>query len=126
MATTVEDFMESANKEQLRIFDCLKKLGKREHELADSVNKAHKPYWEAAERERRHWGVSFVQISDLVVEQEIAPAGYAAASGYQKKLEKVREEMAGVFREAIGQGMDHLGIIQRHYEHYVGEPIPAS
>ena len=41
----------------------------------------------------------------------------------RQELQKIREQMKDYMTKAVKLGMAHLGIIQRNYEHYVGEPL---
>ena len=123
MTLTIDEFRGRATSEQNKIIDDLLTLSRREKVLAESVNREHAPYRKAAERERMKWGFHFAEIADLVIDREIAPAGYRAAAPYQQLLDEVRGQMKQIFVEAVQQGLGDLGIIQRHYQSYVGEPI---
>lgn len=124
MDITINEFRKRATPKQNEIIGNLLSLAEREIDLCDKINEAHAPYKAMADRERSSWGIDFSQIADLVIEQEIAPRGYAAAAPYQRQLDEVRTELKQTFIEAGQEGLNCLGFVQRHYQHYVGKPLP--
>lgn len=98
-----------------------------EIDLVWKINEIHRPFQEEARREEAHWGFSFRQVSNLVIEQEIVPARYTAAKPYQDKLDEVRENMKQALITIVSKhNLSHLGIIQRQYKNYVGKPLPSN
>ena len=117
MYLTIEDFKKTASPEQIGLLDKILFLAKEEKRLVSLVNE----YRKDADLERDFWGSSFVQIADLVVEQEI----YLYARVAEDNLKETRSELSDLFTKAVKEyNLDHLGFFQRNYISIVGEPMP--
>ena len=124
MAMSLKEFQEhgTGTREQFAVVETLMDLAEQEPILVEAVNAAHRPYQEMADRERRRW---FPQndMSGLIIDQEIMPAGYRAAAPHKRKLDELHQCLGETLKTAAKLGLDHLTFVQRNYEQFVGEPL---
>ncbi len=112
-----------ATPRQQEILEKLLVLIDIEREWVDKVNSVHRPYQEATRRAENFWGFNFKQISDLVIDREIVPMGYVAATPYQNILDEVRQGVHRTILESVSEGLDFLPFVQRNYEIFEGKPL---
>ena len=125
--TTIEDFSKDADPKQKKVLDWIMKLAKEEYILAEYINEKAAKWEEKGRREYAFWCPSFVQIYDLIMDQEIGPAAHAETYRERRRFETVRRRMNVLFVAAVEKyDMGHLGFIQRNYEKAVGKPIQTA
>ncbi len=112
MPTSIEDFMKVATEEQKDLLFKLSETAEQEKEYAGKVNRVYGSITRGV-----------YQDSSGVTLCEDGEDAFVISAGLRLKLERVREQMKSYMIKAIDLRMGHLGIIQRNYEHYVGEPL---
>ena len=117
MATAIEDFIGTATDEQREVLTNLSRTGKEEKKLTDEV--------EAVYKSINTGGVYSLDGHSVTICEDNDNAAIISA-GPKKELRIVKEKMATYMKKALELDMGHLGIIQRNYETYVGEPIPKD
>jgi len=122
MTISVDDFMKSATDEQQELLFELADLAKEEEKAADAYNKKIKPYQEMARNANPMRDRQYTKI----IQEDAGDFAAIAAHKEREKLNGITEKMGNLHIKAVEIGMGNLGIIQRTYEHYVGEPIPEQ
>ncbi|MFA4953478.1 MAG: hypothetical protein WC584_04610 [Candidatus Pacearchaeota archaeon] len=125
MAITIEDFLKSATEEQKALIDEIKEFAEEECTATNLYNQALAPFRERIEYEKRFWGEDS-QITGLIIDQEILEPARTILRPYKNRLGGIRKRIGFCMERAIKIGMGDLGIIQRHYQSYVGKPLPAN
>ncbi len=115
MPTSIEDFMKVATEEQRGLLFKLSGTAEQEKKCADEVNRIY----------------GFIELgvyrdSSTVTLCEDGKDAFVISAAPRQELKRVRGQMKSYMINAIELGMGHLGIIQRNYEHYVGEPLPIK
>ncbi len=116
MVISIDDFMKTATSAQKKVLFNLIETGEKEKELSEEINRITG----AISR-----GVYSSDGVGLTVCED-ADDARVISSGSREKLETAREKMKTYMKKAVKLGMRDLGVIQRNYEHYVGEPIPVK
>lgn len=113
MSTTIEDFMETATEEQKNLLFKLSETGEQEKKLVNKINGIYGA---------TNKGV-YAEGGALTVCEDGDDAFWISVKP-REELKSVREQMKAYMKKAVKLGMKHLGLIQRHYESYVKEPLP--
>ncbi len=116
MATTIEDFMKAASDEQKELLFKLSETVEQEQKYAEEVNRIY--------GSMRSGIYSLDGISVTLCEDE--DDARVISFKPRQELQRVREQMKDYMKKAVELNMAHLGIIQRNYEHYVGEPLKTE
>lgn len=116
MATSIENFMETATDEQRELLFDMTRWAEYEKKYSDEVNRICDSIKSGVYSSD---GISITLCEDkddaMIISAEP-----------RRKLKKVRELMKENMKKAVELGMEHLGIIQRNYEHYVGKPLTTE
>lgn len=115
MPISIDEFMQTATPEQKELLLRLCETAEKEHKCAERINK----------------------INSFVKSGAYSPDGYSITlcededdakiiSGKDRQeLQDMRDQISTYLKKAVVLHMGHLGIIQRNYTPYVGEPLPA-
>lgn len=121
MSTTIDDFMGTATQEQKDLLSSLCNLAEQEHKLVEIYNAKIKPHQEAAKNANEIQDGQYAQV----IREDANDLAILSTVEERKKLEKIRDQMRTQLKQAVEIDMGNLGIVQRQYEHYMGEPIPV-
>jgi hypothetical protein len=116
MPITIEEFLKNASEEQKNTLVEISDLAEQEHTYTQKINTAI----EAVNGKGVYSsdGVSLTLCED---EDDFA----VITANDRMKLQRIRKRISEIYDRAINLGMGDLGIIQRHYEHYVGKPLSS-
>jgi len=113
---TIEDFMKTATEEQKDLLFKLSETAEQEKKCADKTNRIYSSV--------RSGAYSPDGFSITICEDE--DDAMVISTGARQELKRVREQMKSYMKRAVNLGMGDLGLIQRTYEQYVGEPLPKK
>lgn len=113
MATTIEDFMETATNEQKELLFKFSETAEQEQKYAEEINRIY--------GSMKSGVYSSDDMSVTLCEDEDDARSISFKP--RQELQRVREQMKNYMKKAVKLDMAHLGLIQRNYEHYVGEPL---
>ena len=113
MTVTIEEFMKTASAEQKDLLFKLSETAEEENKHAKEVNRISKSMSS---------GVYSDGFAVTLCEDE--DDARVISAGPRQELRRAREKMKQYLKKAVELGMSQLGIIQRNYESYVGEPLP--
>ena len=119
MVVSIEDFMEKATKDQKQVLFELAELSKQENATCEKYNKKIEPYSKMAEGADPMKDGQYAKI----IREDAEDLALLTTKEERDELKRIRGEMKVLYIKAVEIGMDDLGIIQRHYENYVGEPM---
>lgn len=119
--TTVEDFLKTATSEQKETLCRLAEVADQENNAIQAYNRKVEPHQRIAEGADEMRDGQYAKI----IREDAGDFALMATVQERRQIKDAKDEMKGLLIKAVKeQGMGHLGIIQRQYEHYVGEPIP--
>lgn len=123
MSRTIEDFMPVATEEQKSILLRLSELAEEEYTTAEIYHGKLKSHQRAADSASELKDGQYARI----IREDAGDLALIATVEERGSLAKIKSEMKKLMISAVrDHQMGDLGIIQRMYEHYVGEPIPRS
>lgn len=123
MPTKVKDFMKTATSEQQRVLFELLELTDKEKELME----AYKRKIEPLEKDARNANELIDGQMAQIIREDAYDLAIIGTIKERGELEKVRERKRNLLMEAVRDyEMGHLGLIQREYERYVGEPLQTG
>ena len=109
MAIGVEEFLKTANDEQISLLFELADLAEKEKELAEKINKIYSSVNKGIYSDGK--GITLCEDED---------DANVISLGSRLELKDVRYEIAGLLKKAVNDlGMGDVGIIQRQYKNYV-------
>ena len=111
--TSLDTFLKTATVKQREILQKLMDTGEEENALAEQMNSA-------ADATR---GNGMYRTGKGFTVCEDADDYAIVTAGTRQELERVRARMGSYLQEAVANGMKDLGLVQRHYEHYVGKKL---
>ena len=113
----VEKFVETATDEQKEVLFTIYDLSQKEKELDKKLEAIRRA---PSRGGLYHSGVGVSVCEDL---DDVA----VISMGPLQEVKQIRGEMGTLMRRAVTElDMGKVGYIQRHYESYVGEPIPEQ
>ena len=115
MTLTIKEFLEKATEEQRKLIFQLNDLAREEKKYADETNRI---------QDSTKSGIYRDSLAVTVCEDEDDVMVISADA--RQKLNYVRRQMKQLYENAVKIGMRELGIIERHYKHYVGKPLPDN
>ena len=119
----LNDFLPRASSEQRKIIGDLRNLGKQESIAWKNYNKQQQKIDDELRWIRSQH--SQPMLVDMIAEEDVDPLlpgrDKAAAT-----IRQIRGQIGTKLREAVEYGMGYLGLVQKHYESYVGEPMPQA
>ena len=119
MTVSIDDFMLKATDEQKQLLFDLVELGEKENAICEKYNKKIKPYAKMAQKADPMKDGQYAKI----IAEDAEDFALLATKEERKELKQVKNKMKELYLKAVKIGMGDLGIIQRNYENYVGEPI---
>lgn len=121
----IKEFLPNATPEQKELYQEICELGSLEQAAYEKYDALQREIDGIHSRAKSRWGLQTMMVNaelELLADP-LLPARNAA----EQENVQAREKMGILFQKAVTElGMAHLGIIQRYYEHYVGEPMPTS
>jgi hypothetical protein len=112
---TIDQFMEIATPEQAKLLREIVKGVRDEHKLAREID----GIYSAPVQGGIYSGDGF-SITPCEDEDDAA----VISAKPRRDITHVRAQMKVYMQEAVELGMTNVGLIQRQYEHFVGEPLP--
>ncbi len=113
MVTAIEDFIKTATDEQKDLLFKVGEAAKQEKKYVDEINRIYGSI-KSGVHSPDGFSITLCEDEDDAVVISMGP---------RRELKRVKEQMRTYMKEAVELGMEHLGIIQRHYEHYIGESL---
>ena len=113
---TIEDFMKTATDEQKDLLFKIGETAEQEKKFADKINRI---YGSISSGVYSPDGVGITVCED---EDDAMVISWEP----REELERVKGQIKEYMKKAVELGMSNLGIIQRNYEHYVGESLPTE
>ena len=119
--TTLEEFYRVASPKDATavksVAELLRGLGKKESRLCSIINSAA----DAVKSGRGYFSSDGISITPCDDGEDFR----IAIAPERRELNKVRQQIATALESLFQKGFGYLGIVKRHYTHYVGKPLPA-
>lgn len=119
----LNDFLLGASSRQKKIIGYLRKLGKQESVAWKNYNKQQQKIDDELRWIRSQH--SQPMLVDMIAEEDVDPL-LPGRDKAATTVRQIRGQIGSKLREAVKYGMGHIGLVQRHYESYVGEPMPQA
>jgi len=118
---TIPNFMKTATREQKELLFDLSELAEQEKNVRDTIEKKVAPHKKEAENASELTDGQYAGI----IREDAQDYAMLATVNERRELNGIREKMKVLMIKAVKEyKMGNVGIIQRQYNHYVGEPIP--
>jgi hypothetical protein len=110
----IESFMKTATADQKNVLFELARLAEQENDLATKINGI---------KSSMKSGIYSPDGASIALCEDEDDA-MVISLGPRMELQKVRDSVKALMKEAVALGMKDVGIIARNYEHYTGERMP--